>query len=131
MPVLERKALNDYVVPDHPKLVIEKGTQILIPAAAYHRDENLYPDPERFDPERFSPEQVAARDSVEWLPFGDGPRNCIGMRFGQMQSRVGMAQLIKNFKFTVCDKTEIPLIYNPKSFVLGTIGGIFLRAERV
>ncbi|XP_017867352.1 PREDICTED: cytochrome P450 6a2 [Drosophila arizonae] len=131
VPFLERKALNDYVVPGHPKYVIEKGTQIILPAAAYHRDEDLYPEPEKFDPERFSPEQVAARDSVEWLPFGDGPRNCVGMRFGQMQTRIGLAQLLRNFKFTVCDKTDIPLIYDPKSLIIGTIGGIYLRVERV
>ncbi|XP_017960093.1 cytochrome P450 6a2-like [Drosophila navojoa] len=130
-PFLERKALDDYVVPGHPKYVIEKGTQIILPAVGYHMDEDLYPEPEKFDPERFSPEQVAARDSVEWLPFGDGPRNCVGMRFGQMQTRIGLVQLIRNFKFTVCDKTDIPLTYDPKSLVLGTIGGIYLRAERV
>lgn len=131
VPILERKALKDYVVPGHPKLVIEKGLPVFIPAGAFHRDEDFYPEPEKFDPDRFSPEQVAARDSVEWLPFGDGPRNCVGIRFGEMQSRVGVAQMIRNFKFTVCDKTAIPLIYNPKSFVLGTTSGIYLRAERV
>ncbi|KAH8371559.1 hypothetical protein KR093_008001 [Drosophila rubida] len=131
VPFLERKALNDYVVPGHPNYVIEKGTQVIIPACAIHRDEDFYPDPETFDPERFSAEQVATRDSVEWLPFGDGPRNCVGLRFGQMQTRVGLAQLIKNFKFSVCDQTEIPLVYDPKPFVLGTIGGINVRVERV
>ncbi|EDW02010.1 GH20136 [Drosophila grimshawi] len=131
VPFLVRKALSDYVVPGNPKYVIEKGTQVIMPAAAYHRDEDFYPDPEKFDPDRFSAENVAARDSVEWLPFGDGPRNCIGMRFGQMQSRVGLAQLIRNFKFSVCEKTDIPLKHDPKSFVLGTVGGIYVRAERV
>ncbi|KAH8250707.1 hypothetical protein KR032_000240, partial [Drosophila birchii] len=131
VPHLERKALKDYMVPGNPKFAIEKGTQVLIPACAFHRDEKLYPDPTRFDPDRFTPEKVAARDSVEWLPFGDGPRNCIGMRFGQMQARIGLAQIISRFKLSVCDQTEIPLKYNPKSFVLGTIGGIYLRLERV
>ncbi|XP_062133730.1 cytochrome P450 6a2-like [Drosophila sulfurigaster albostrigata] len=131
VPFLQRKAQNEYVVPDHPSYVIPKGTTVFIPAAAYHRDEDLYPDPMKFDPERFSAEQVANRDSVEWLPFGDGPRNCVGMRFGQMQTRIGLAQLIKNFKFSVCDKTDIPLIYNTKSVVLGTVGGIFVRIERI
>ncbi|XP_060652618.1 cytochrome P450 6a2-like [Drosophila nasuta] len=130
VPFLERKALKDYVVPGHPKHIIPKGITVYIPAAAYHRDEDLYPDPMKFDPERFSAEQVANRDSVEWLPFGDGPRNCVGMRFGQMQTRIGLAQLIKNFKFSVCDKTDIPLKYNPMSIVLGTIGGIYVKAER-
>ncbi|XP_062134141.1 cytochrome P450 6a2-like [Drosophila sulfurigaster albostrigata] len=131
VPFLERKALKDYVVPGYPKYVISKGTQVIIPAAAYHRDEDFYPDPNTFDPERFSAEQVAKRDSVECLPFGDGPRNCVGMRFGQMQTRIGLAQLIKNFKFSVCEKTDLPLVYNPMSFALGTIGGIFVQAQRV
>ncbi|EDW02009.1 GH20137 [Drosophila grimshawi] len=131
VPFLERRALNDYVVPGNPKYVIEKGTQVIVPAAAYHRDEDFYPNPEKFDPDRFSAEKVAARDSVEWLPFGDGPRNCVGMRFGQMQTRIGLAQLIQKFKFTVCEKTDIPLKHDPKSFVLGTVGGIYLRVERV
>ncbi|XP_060652620.1 cytochrome P450 6a2-like isoform X2 [Drosophila nasuta] len=131
VPFLERKALKDYVVPGHPKHVIPKGITVYIPAAAYHRDEDLYPDPMKFDPERFSAEQVANRNSVEWLPFGDGPRNCVGMRFGQMQTRIGLAQLIKNFKFSVCDKTDIPLIYNTRSVALGTVGGIFVRVERI
>jgi len=131
VPHLERKALNDYVVPGNPKFVIEKGTQVLIPACAFHRDEDLYPDPETFDPDRFSQEKVAARDSVEWLPFGDGPRNCIGMRFGQMQVRIGLAQIISRFKLSVCDQTEIPLKYTPMSIVLGTVGGIHLRMERI
>ncbi|XP_030388364.1 cytochrome P450 6a2 [Scaptodrosophila lebanonensis] len=131
VPELDRKALNDYVVPGNPKYVIEKGTSVIIPACAMHRDPDLYPNPDQFDPDRFSPEQVAARDSVEWLPFGDGPRNCVGLRFGQMQARIGLARLIQNFKFSVCEKTDIPLTYDPKSFVMGTVGGIYLRVERV
>ncbi|XP_068144883.1 LOW QUALITY PROTEIN: cytochrome P450 6a2-like [Drosophila tropicalis] len=131
VPHLERKALSDYKVPGSPNLVIEKDTQIIIPACAYHRDEDLYPNPEKFDPDRFSAEEVASRDSVEWLPFGDGPRNCIGMRFGQMQARIGMAQIINNFKFSTCDQTEMPLIYDPKSLVLGTVHGINLLVERI
>ncbi|XP_039490798.1 cytochrome P450 6a2-like [Drosophila santomea] len=131
VPHLERQALNDYVVPGHEKLLIEKGTQIIIPACAYHRDEDLYPNPEVFDPDRFSPEKVAARDSVEWLPFGDGPRNCIGMRFGQMQARIGLAQIIRRFRISVCDKTEIPLKFNPASVAMVPIGGVYLRMERI
>ncbi|XP_060658143.1 cytochrome P450 6a2-like [Drosophila nasuta] len=131
VPFLERKALKDYVVPGHPNYVIPKGTQVIVPACAIHRDEDFYTEPTKFDPDRFSADEVANRDSVEWLPFGDGPRNCVGMRFGQMQTRIGLAQLIQNFKFSVCDETDIPLNYDPKPFVLGTIGGINVRVERV
>lgn len=128
---MERQAVADYVVPGHPNYVIKKGTPVFVPASAYHRDKDFYPDPEKFDPDRFTPDKVAARDSVLWLPFGEGPRNCIGMRFGQMQSRIGLAQLIRNFKFSVCNKTDIPLVYDPKSLLIITEGGIYLRMERV
>lgn len=129
--MLNRKALSDFVVPGYPKHVIKKGMSIIIPAAAMHRDEKFYPNPDRFNPDNFTPERVKNRDSVEWLPFGDGPRNCIGMRFGEMQARIGLAMLVKNFRFSVCDQTPIPMKYNVKSVLLNSESGIFLRVERI
>lgn len=128
---MNRECLEDYVVPGHPKYVIKKGMPVIIPAGAMHRDEKLYPDPERFNPDNFTPERVRNRDSVEWLPFGDGPRNCIGMRFGEMQARIGLAKLITNFKFSVCDQTTIPIKYDIKSFLIASASGIYLKVERV
>lgn len=104
---------------------------VVIPAIGIHNDPEIYPEPHKFDPERFSPEMVQNRDSVEWLPFGDGPRNCIGMRFGKLQTRVGLAYLLKHFKFSANAETEIPLIMNPKSFVVNSLNGIFLKVEKV
>lgn len=43
-----------------------------------HLDPEFYPDPERFDPERFTPENKATRPDIAWMPFGDGPRQCLG-----------------------------------------------------
>ena len=57
---------------------IPKGQKILIPVLAIHRDPNFYPKPDIFDPERFNDEAVQARHPMCYLPFGDGPRNCIG-----------------------------------------------------
>ncbi|TDG38385.1 hypothetical protein AWZ03_015193, partial [Drosophila navojoa] len=118
-------------VPGYPNYVIKKGMPVLIPSAAMHRDEKLYPEPNRFNPDNFEPEKVKNRDSVEWLPFGDGPRNCIGKRFGEMQARIGLAMLIKNFKFSVCEKTTIPIKYDKTTFVVASDGGIYLKVERV
>ncbi|KAH8401699.1 hypothetical protein KR009_007400, partial [Drosophila setifemur] len=131
LPVLNRECLEDFVVPENPKYVIKKGMPVLIPCAAMHRDERLYPDPDTFNPDNFSPERVKERDSVEWLPFGDGPRNCIGMRFGQMQTRIGLALLIKDFKFSVCDQTSIPMKFSKKTFLISSESGIYLKVERV
>ncbi|XP_017069429.1 probable cytochrome P450 6a21 [Drosophila eugracilis] len=131
LPVLNRECLEDFVVPENPKYVIKKGMPIIIPAGAMHRDEKFYANPNTFDPENFSAERVKERDSVEWLPFGDGPRNCIGMRFGQMQTRIGLALLIKDFKFSVCEQTTIPMKYNKEMFLIASESGIYLKVERV
>ncbi|KAH8277878.1 hypothetical protein KR018_009443, partial [Drosophila ironensis] len=131
LPVLNRECLEDYVVPGNPKYVIKKGMPVLIPCGAMHRDEKFYPNPDEFNPDNFSLERVKDRDSVEWLPFGEGPRNCIGMRFGQMQTRIGLALLIKDFRFSVCDKTTIPMKYSKQTFLLSSDSGIYLNAERV
>lgn len=119
------------MVPDHPELVIKKGMPILIPSGAIHRDERYFPQPNAFNPDNFSPENVAARDSVLNLSFGDGPRNCIGMRFGKMQTLTGLAMLLKNFKFSVCDKTAIPMKFDKKNFLVSSESGIFLKVEKL
>ncbi|XP_037949037.1 cytochrome P450 6a2-like [Teleopsis dalmanni] len=131
VPHLMRQPTRDYVVPGHPKLVIEKGTFVMIPSSAYHHDPEVYPEPAKFDPDRFSPEKVQDRDNINWLPFGDGPRNCIGLRFGKMQARIGLALLMKNFKFSVCEETQIPIVFDVTSFVLSAKDGIHLRVEKI
>ncbi|XP_067627501.1 probable cytochrome P450 6a21 [Eurosta solidaginis] len=128
---LQRVALSNYIVPEHPKYVIEKGTVIFIPVMAIHHDPEIYPEPDKFDPERFSPEKMQARDSITWLPFGDGPRNCIGMRFGQMQMRVALTYLLRNFEVSTCDLTEIPLELSRASNITTSKNGIILEFEKI
>jgi len=95
--------------PEDPKYFIAKGTIVVIPALGIHYDPEIYPDPEKFEPERFTDEEIAARSSCTWLPFGEGPRNCIGLRFGLMQTCVGLAYLIRGYKFNVAPETQIPM----------------------
>jgi cytochrome P450 family 6 len=52
--------------------------KVFIPVYAIQRDPDIYPDPDTFDPERFEEENIKQRSSSFYLPFGDGPRNCIG-----------------------------------------------------
>ncbi|CAD7012835.1 cytochrome P450 6a9 [Ceratitis capitata] len=131
LPNLQREALADYVVPGHPKYVIEKGATVFISVMGIHHNPDIYPDPQRFDPERFSPEALKTRDTINWLPFGDGPRNCIGLRFGQMQIRVALTYLLQNFVFMQSGLTEVPLKLNIKQFLNSSENGIHLKVERI
>lgn len=75
--VLLKVCRQDYKVPDE-EIVIQKGTKVFINVWGLHRDPKYYPDPDKFDPDRFEPENVDKRPDFTFLPFGEGPRMCIG-----------------------------------------------------
>lgn len=74
LPILNRECTQDYAIPDS-KLVIKKGTPIIISLLGIHRDEEYFPDALRYNPERFVNEEYYG---VAFMPFGEGPRHCIG-----------------------------------------------------
>ncbi|KAI7815572.1 cytochrome p450 [Rhyzopertha dominica] len=74
---LERKCTKDYTVPN-TKHVIKKGILLKVSNFAIHQDPEYYPHPEVFDPERFSEENRKKIPQMAYIPFGFGPRNCIG-----------------------------------------------------
>ncbi|XP_062562582.1 probable cytochrome P450 6a14 [Armigeres subalbatus] len=114
-----------------PDFTLEKGTMVMIPVHSIHHDAEIYPDPSRFDPDRFTPEAIGGRHSHSFLPFGDGPRNCIGMRFALLEVKFGIAQLLSRLRFSVNEQTQVPLRYDPKGNVASALGGIWLNVERV
>ncbi|XP_055852794.1 probable cytochrome P450 6a20 [Episyrphus balteatus] len=130
VPFLLRLAKNDYPTSD-PKYTIPKGTIVIIPTDAIQNDPDVYVDSEQFDPERFRPEEVQLRNTTTWLPFGEGPRHCIGLRFAKMQIYVALILLLKNYKFYSCLKTKNPVEWDPKKKVLGAKDGIFLHVEHI
>uniref|UniRef100_A0A1I8PLF2 Cytochrome P450 n=1 Tax=Stomoxys calcitrans TaxID=35570 RepID=A0A1I8PLF2_STOCA len=129
-PALFRKSTAHYQTSD-PKYSIEKGTMIITPSECFHHDSEYFPQPEKFDPERFSTDHVASIKPCTYLPFGEGPRNCIGMRFGRMQASIGLVQLLRKFRFSVCKETKIPVDFVIPSFNLNPLGGITLNVSRV
>lgn len=59
-------------------MVIERGSVVNMSVLGLHRDPKLFPDPDKFDPERFGPNPPHDVIPFTYLPFGDGPRFCIG-----------------------------------------------------
>ncbi|CAH0555970.1 unnamed protein product [Brassicogethes aeneus] len=127
---LTRQCTKDYKVPDSD-LVIEKGTIAFIPIVGIHYDEDHFPNPEKFDPDRFSDENKHEIKPFSHLGFGGGRRECIGERFGVMQSKVGLATLLRRYKFTLSDKTQVPLKMHPLQFITTALGDIWLNYEKI
>ncbi|KAF2894457.1 hypothetical protein ILUMI_11719 [Ignelater luminosus] len=127
---LNRKCVEPYKIPE-TDIVIEKGTAVIIPILGIHRDPEYFSDPEKFDPDRFSEENKNKMISFTYLPFGEGPRVCIGLRFGIMQTKVGLTVLLRNYKYSLNGKTKIPLKVDPFSFIMAIEGDIWLNAEKI
>ncbi|KAM9292189.1 cytochrome P450 3A12-like [Morus bassanus] len=96
---------------------IPKGTVVIIPPYTLHHNPEHWPNPEEFRPERFSKENKEAIDPYTYLPFGAGPRNCIGMRFALLTMKVAAAILLQHFTFQTCKETQIPLKLNSQGLL--------------
>ncbi|XP_040891806.1 cytochrome P450 3A30-like [Toxotes jaculatrix] len=98
-------------------ITIPKDMTVMIPIFALHRDPELWPEPEEFKPDRFSKENKHNINPYTYLPFGAGPRNCLGMRFALLMVKLALVEVLQNFSFSVCEETEIPLEMDPAAFV--------------
>ncbi|XP_023934620.2 cytochrome P450 6B1-like [Bicyclus anynana] len=123
---IQRRAKANYNIPG-TSVTIEKGTIVLIPTLAISHDEKYFPDPSKFDPERFSPENESKRHPCAFIPFGTGPRFCIGMLFAKIQSRVCVMKLLYHFRVEVCKNTPKTLSFDPQHVVPAPKGGIYLN----
>ena len=86
-----------------------------------------WPDPERFDPERFTPERVGSRPKLAYLPFGAGPRICIGNHFARMEALIILASVVQRHALEVKHPGAVGL--DPK-VTLRPAGGIPARLVR-
>ncbi|XP_057666059.1 cytochrome P450 9e2-like [Diorhabda carinulata] len=127
-PEAHRVCTKKYVIepeyPDENPLVIEEGTAILLPVFPIQRDPKYFPDPDRFDPERFSEDNKNARDFYCYMPFGLGPRNCIGARFANLEAKVYFAYVLHSFEIVPTAKTVIPVKLSNQNFNVHAEDGI-------
>jgi cytochrome P450 len=89
---------------------VKEGGIIVMPIFAIHRHRKLWEDPARFDPERFSPEREAQQVRYQYLPFGAGPRVCIGASFAMLEATILLASFVRAARFKVPDgHVPVPL----------------------
>lgn len=108
---------------------LPKGATLEIPAGFLHYDPEHWPDPEKFIPERFTPEAKANRHPFVYLPFGAGPRSCVGMRLAQLEIKMALVHVFRRFNIVACSETKVPL--ELKSFTtLGPKNGIYVKITK-
>uniref|UniRef100_A0AAY4BCF9 Cytochrome P450 3A n=1 Tax=Denticeps clupeoides TaxID=299321 RepID=A0AAY4BCF9_9TELE len=90
-------------------VTIPKGMIVMVPTYVLHKDPDLWTDPESFKPERFSKENKESIDPYVYMPFGAGPRNCIGMRFALVVIKLAAVELLQRYSFVTCEETQVPL----------------------
>ncbi|XP_033751860.1 cytochrome P450 3A29-like isoform X2 [Pecten maximus] len=83
---------------------IKAGMTVSIPIYCVHYDPDNWADPEKFIPERFASDH----DPLTFLPFGYGPRNCVGMRLALMELKMSLSKVVRNFRISVCSETMVP-----------------------
>lgn len=110
---IDRKSVKPYTI--HPSrsseapLHLEKGTTIWVPVSSFHHDEKYFPNPMKFDPERFNDENKHKIKPFTYLPFGAGPRTCIGSRFALLEIKLIILQILQHFEIVRDAKTAVPL----------------------
>ncbi|ODM94569.1 Cytochrome P450 4C1 [Orchesella cincta] len=88
------------------KLILPPDTSVIVAPYIMHNMAEYYPNPEIFDPDRFLPEEVKKRNPYSYIPFSGGIRNCIGMKLAQIELKVMIATILRNFEVHTHDKKE-------------------------
>lgn len=148
MSFILRKCTETYTIPG-TNVVIEKGIPVWISPFAIHNDPEYYPDPVKFDPERFSEEGKSKRHPFTYIPFGEGPRICIGMRisyvkwlsfqitlfpgkrFALLQVKVMLTKLLQKYKFQMDPKTKYPIEFSSKGSFLSAKHTLWLKCIKI
>ncbi|BBX34432.1 cytochrome P450 [Mycolicibacterium mageritense DSM 44476 = CIP 104973] len=87
------RMLNEEIVVDGYR--VEAGTMAMVNFYVMHRDPALWDDPLTFDPDRFNPDRSAGRSRWQYLPFGGGPRSCVGDHFAMLEATLALATLVR------------------------------------
>ncbi len=121
--IMSREAVGDVALSGFE---LPNDMLVFISGYALHRREDIWPDPERFDPERFTPAAERARPKGSYIPFGAGPRVCIGNHFAMMEAQLVVATLAQRFRLELRPGYEVKVAAYP---ALHPEGGLPMRVQ--
>ncbi|XP_017784596.1 PREDICTED: cytochrome P450 4c3-like [Nicrophorus vespilloides] len=126
VPIIAREVDEDI---NYDGVTLPPGVPLGMFTYGLHRDQNIFPDPEKFDPERFTAENQSKRNAFSYIPFSAGPRNCIGQRFAMFEIKSTLAMVLRRFQLLPVEDFEMILSYE---IVLKSKNGVYIKfAERI
>ncbi|ALC41248.1 Cyp9b2 [Drosophila busckii] len=126
----DRVCSKDYTLRDddgNVQFEFKAGDLINIPIAGLHWDDRYFPEPLKFKPERFSDEEKDNMVPYTYLPFGTGPRNCIGNRYALMQAKAMLYNLLLQYRIERSPKTVKDLMSDSRGFQLTPRSGYWVH----
>ena len=103
-PMVAREPIEDVRIGEYD---VPKGSLVIVNIYALQRDGRFFDDPERYDPDRFAPSWETPIPRYAYLPFGGGPRVCIGSAFAMMEARLVLAAVAQHYKLSSQAAEEI------------------------
>ncbi|XP_076642026.1 putative cytochrome P450 28d1 [Halictus rubicundus] len=110
---------------------MKPGMEVIIPVTAVHHDPQYWSDPEVFDPDRFSEERKQNIERMSFLPFGEGPRMCVGMRMAMLMMKCCLASFFNNYKVELSPKTTVPLKWSKYHFMTEPRTGFWAHISKL
>ncbi|CAL1679337.1 unnamed protein product [Lasius platythorax] len=131
--VLQKQCTEEFELRGSDGLVcrVKPGTEILIPIKSLQEDPRYWENPEVFDPERFSPGRKNSIERFAFLPFGEGPRICVGMRMALLQMKAGLAAILRKYSLELSPRTQIPLKMTPNAILPTPKGGLWVSFRQL
>ncbi|NBU98855.1 MAG: cytochrome P450 [Spirochaetia bacterium] len=102
--IIERTPIKDDIIGGYK---IPAGSVVSISINSLHKDKDYWTNPEGFDPERFNPENSAGRHGYSYLPFGGGPRICIGNHFAMMEATLILASIVHHYDLNLTSLANV------------------------
>lgn len=129
--ILDRVCVKSFDLPSPTPntngITVSPGSKFWIAAYAMHRDPKYFPNPDEFIPDRFNDENKDNILPYSFVPFGIGPRKCIGERFGMMETKLLLARILQKFIIKPTEKSTKDIIIDRSSLNLVPKGGIWLQ----